>query len=271
VTPLLSRVLVAAVLLPLLLGLVYLGGWWLLGLGVVGGLVALHELYTMAREQRPLVLAGYLGLVLALVGLQLGGIAWLLGGMLTTLVFSFVVFGLSHVRPSATASFGVTLLGVVWVGAGVGFLLLIRDLTDGRGGLGFWAVVAVLFSVFAADTAAFFVGRALGRHKLAPAISPNKTWEGFVGGVAAAMLVAFVILYKDRDEFLSISEMLLLGGVVALAAALGDLFESAVKRDLQVKDSGRLLGGHGGMLDRLDALLWAGPAAYYVMLAVGAA
>jgi phosphatidate cytidylyltransferase len=131
--------------------------------------------------------------------------------------------------------------------------------------------VAVLFSVFAADTAAFFVGRALGRHKLAPAISPNKTWEGFVGGVAAAMLVAFVILYKDRDEFLSISEMLLLGGVVALAAALGDLFESAVKRDLQVKDSGRLLGGHGGMLDRLDALLWAGPAAYYVMLAVGAA
>lgn len=266
-----SRILVAAVLLPVVVGVVYLGGWWLFVLALAGGLIALHELYTMAREHRPLVLAGYLGLVLTFLGFQLGGLPWMLGGLLATFVFSFVVFGLSDVRPSATTSFGVTLLGVVWVGAGLGFLLLIRDITDGRGGLGFWAVIAVLFTVFAADTAAFFVGRAVGRHRMAPAISPGKTWEGFAGGVAAAMLVAFVILYKDRDEFLSIPEMLLLGAAVALAAVLGDLFESAVKRDLEVKDSGRLLGGHGGMLDRLDALLWAGPAAYFVILAVGGA
>jgi len=264
---LVSRILVAAVLLPVVVGVVYLGGWWLFALALGGGLIALHELYTMARAHRPLVLAGYLGLVLAFLGLQLGGVQWMLGGLLATFVFSFVVFGLSDVRPSATTSFGVTLLGVVWVGAGLGFLLLVRDIPDH----GFWAVMAVLFTVFAADTAAFFVGRAVGRHKMAPAISPGKTWEGLVGGVAAAMLVAFVILYKDRDEFLSIPEMLLLGAAVALAAVLGDLFESAVKRDLEVKDSGRLLGGHGGMLDRLDALLWAGPAAYFVVLAVGGA
>ena len=266
-TPLASRVLVAVVLLPLVIGLVYLGGWWLFGLGLVGGLIALHELYTMARELRPLVIAGYLGFVLALLGLQLGDLAWMLGGMLTTFVFSFVVFGLSDVRPSATGAFGVTLLGVVWVGSGIGFLLLVRDIPDH----GFWAVIAVLFAVFAADSAAFFVGRTIGRHKLAPAISPAKTWEGLVAGVVAAMLTAFVLLYNDRDEFLTISEMLLLGAIVALVSVLGDLFESAVKRDLQVKDSGRLLGGHGGMLDRLDALLWAGPAAYYVILAVGGA
>jgi phosphatidate cytidylyltransferase len=265
-TPLASRVLVAAVLLPLVIGVVYLGGWWLFGLGLIGGLVALHELYTMAREVRPLVIAGYLGFVLALLGLQLGGVAWMVGGILTTLFFSFVVFGLSHTRPSATAAFGVTLLGVVWVGAGIGFLLLVRDIPDH----GFWAVMAVLFTVFAADTAAFFVGRSLGRHKMAPAISPGKTWEGFVGGVVAAMVAAFVVLYNDRDDFLSVPEMLLLGAAVALASVFGDLFESAVKRDLTVKDSGRLLGGHGGMLDRMDALLWAGPAAYYVILAVGA-
>lgn len=266
-TPFLSRLLVAVVLLPLVIGVVYLGGWWLFGLGLGAGLIALHELYTMARDLRPLVLAGYLGFVLALVGLQLGDLAWMLGGMLTTLVFSFVVFGLSDVRPSATAAFGVTLLGVVWVGSGIGFLLLVRDIPEH----GFWAAVAVLFTVFAADTAAFLVGRTLGRRKLAPAISPGKTWEGLVGGVAAAMLTSFVLLYNDRDEFLSISEMLLLGAVVALVSVFGDLFESAVKRDLQVKDSGRLLGGHGGMLDRLDALLWAVPAAYYVILAVGGA
>ena len=264
---LVSRVLVAAVLLPLVIGLVYLGGWWLFALALVGGLIALHELYTMAREHRPLVLGGFLGFVLALVGLELGGPTWLLGGILSTFVLAFAVFGFSEARPSTTASFGVTILGVLWVGAGIGCLLLVRDIPD----FGFWAVVAVLFTVFAADTGAFFVGRAIGRHKLAPAISPGKSWEGLVGGVAAAILVSFLVLYRDRNDFLTIPESLVLGAVIALASVLGDLFESAVKRDLRVKDSGRLLGGHGGMLDRLDSLLWAGPAAYFLILAFGKA
>lgn len=264
-SPLFSRVLVAVILLPLVIGLVYLGGWWLFGLALVGGLLALHELYVMVRDLRPLVLGGYLGFALTLLGLQLGGLEWMLAGLLSTFVFAFIVYGLGGVRQSATTSFGVTLLGVAWVGAGIGCLLLIRDIPE----FGFWAVMAVLFTVFAADTGAFFVGRTFGRHSLAPAISPKKSWEGFVGGVLAAVGMAFVILYKDRAEFLSVPESLLLGLVIALAAVLGDLFESAVKRDLDVKDSGRVLGGHGGMLDRLDSLLWAGPAAYFAILAFG--
>ena len=264
-SPLVSRILVAVVLLPLVIGLVYLGGWWLFALAIVGGLLALHELYVMARELRPLVLGGYLGFVTTLLGLQLGGIDWMLGGLLATFVLAFVVYGLGGVRQSATMSFAITVLGVAWVGAGIGCLLLVRDIPE----FGFWAVMAVLFTVFAADTGAFFVGRTLGRHRMAPAISPNKSWEGFVGGVVAAIGMAFVILYKDRDEFLTIPESLVLGLVIALAAVLGDLFESAVKRDLDVKDSGRVLGGHGGMLDRLDSLLWAGPAAYFAILAFG--
>ena len=264
-SPLLSRVLIAVVLLPLVIGLVYLGGWWLFALALVGGLLALHELYVMARELRPLVLGGYLGFVTTLLGLQLGGVEWMLGGLLATFVLAFVVYGLGGVRQSATMSFAITVLGVAWVGAGIGCLLLVRDIPE----FGFWAVMAVLFTVFAADTGAFFVGRTLGRHRMAPAISPNKSWEGFVGGVFAAIGMAFVILYKDRDEFLTIPESLVLGLVIALAAVLGDLFESAVKRDLDVKDSGRVLGGHGGMLDRLDSLLWAGPAAYFAILAFG--
>jgi phosphatidate cytidylyltransferase len=265
-SPFVSRLLVVAVLLPLVIGLVYLGGWWLFGLALVGGLLALDELYVMARALRPLVLGGYLGFVLTLLGLQLGGSDWMLAGLLSTFVFAFVVYGLAGVRQSATTSFGVTILGVVWIGAGIGCLLLIRDIPDH----GFWAVMAVLFTVFAADTGAFFVGRTLGRHRMAPAISPAKSWEGFVGGVLAAVGVAFLILYKDRDVFLTIPQSLVLGLVVALAAVLGDLFESAVKRDLEVKDSGRVLAGHGGMLDRLDSLLWAGPAAYFAILAFGA-
>lgn len=261
---LVSRLLVAAILLPAVIGLVYLGGWWLFGLGLAGGLVALHELYVMARDLRPLVLAGYVGFALMLLGLQLGGFEWTVAGALATLVVAFVLYGLSDIRTSATTTFGVTLLGVVWIGAGIASLLLVRDVPEH----GFWALVAVLFTVFACDTAAYFVGRAVGRHRMSPAISPNKTWEGLAGGLVAGVLAAFLILYRDRDDFLTIPEMLLFGAVVAVAGVLGDLFESAVKRDLQVKDSGSLLGGHGGVLDRVDALLWAGPAAYFTILAV---
>ena len=264
VSGLVSRLLVSAALLPLVIGVVYLGGWWLFALALGGGLIALHELYAMAKELRPLVLAGYVGFVLGLLGVELGGPEWLVGGILLTFFLVFVLYGLSDIRTSATTTFGVTLLGVAWVGAGIGLLLLVRDIEQH----GFWAVIAVMFTVFAADTAAFFVGRTLGRRKMAPAISPAKTWEGFLAGVLAAMGTAFIVLYQDRDDFLTIPEMLLLGAVVALAGVFGDLFESAVKRDLGFKDSGRLLGGHGGMLDRVDALLWAGPAAYFVILAV---
>jgi phosphatidate cytidylyltransferase len=100
---------------------------------------------------------------------------------------------------------------------------------------------------------------------MAPTTSPGKTWEGFVFGTAATIFVAFVALYKQH--FLSIPQSIVLGVVLALAAPLGDLFESLLKRDMDVKDSGRLLGGHGGMLDRIDALLFAAPAAYFTVLA----
>jgi phosphatidate cytidylyltransferase len=262
VSPLASRLLVAAVLLPPVLAGVWLGGWWLAAVTLVAGLVALHELYSMARGLRPLVLAGFAGLVLTLVGAQLGGAVWLLGGLLATILLAFVLFGLSATRPSsAVAACATTVLGVAWVGGGLGCLLLVRDVPE-HGRL---AIFTVLIAVFADDTAAFLVGRAIGRHRMAPAISPGKSWEGFVAGTTAAVLVAFFALYEQG--FLTIPEALTLGAVVAVAATIGDLFESAVKRDFGVKDAGRLLGGHGGALDRIDSLLFAGPAAYYTILA----
>ncbi|HEX2303144.1 MAG TPA: phosphatidate cytidylyltransferase, partial [Gaiella sp.] len=127
-------------------------------------------------------------------------------------------------------------------------------------------IFTTLLTVFADDTAAFFVGRAIGRHRLAPAISPGKSWEGFLAGTLAAVAVTFFALYEQ--DVVSMAESLVLGMVIALAATLGDLFESAVKRDLGVKDSGRLLAGHGGVLDRVDSLLWAGPAAYVALQAM---
>ncbi len=262
VSSFLSRIVVTALLLPAVIALVYVGGWWLWGLALTGGLVALHELYAIGSSLRPLRLGGYAGALAALLGMQLGGAPWLLVGVLSTLLFAFCVFLLAQARPTFTAAMGTTVLGVAWVIGGLGCLLLVREIPE----FGLWAIVAVMFTVFVGDTFAYLVGRAVGRHRMAPAISPGKSWEGFAAGTITAVLVPFLLLYRDRDEFLSVGELFVLGGVVAVAAVLGDLFESAVKRDLGVKDSGRILGGHGGMLDRLDALLFAGPVAYVVIL-----
>lgn len=256
-----SRVLVTVVALPLVLWLVYLGGWALFGLALVVALIALHELYVMARALRPLVLAGYAGALATLIGAHLGGSTWMVGGFMLTLLLAFLLYGIADTRQSGTITMGSTVLGVAWIGLGLAHLLLLRDLPE-HGRL---AIFTVLLAVFADDTAAYFVGRLVGRHKLAPALSPAKTWEGFVAGTAVAVAVVFFALYDQG--FLTIPESLALGLALALAGAAGDLFESALKRDLQVKDSDRLLGGHGGMLDRIDAHLFAAVAAFYVVIA----
>jgi phosphatidate cytidylyltransferase len=131
------------------------------------------------------------------------------------------------------------------------------------------AAYTVLLAVWAGDAAAYLLGLLFGRHKLAPTVSPGKTWEGLIAGTAATIAVTFIALYDAG--FLSIPESLVLGAVIAVAAPLGDLFESSFKRDMDVKDSGRLLAGHGGMLDRMDALLFSWVAAYYVIAAFGQA
>jgi len=261
-SPFWSRILVAAVGLPVALGVVWLGGWWLCLLAIAAGLIALHELYVMARPLRPLALAGYAGLALTLLGVQLGGPVWMIGGFLTTVAFAFLLKGVSETRQSLTVAVATTVLGVAWVGLGLAYLMLLRGLPE-HGRL---AIFTVLLAVFGADTFAFFTGRLIGRHKLAPVISPGKTWEGLAASTVAAVLISFFALY--HQHFLTTGESLVLGAVIAVAAPVGDLFESAVKRDFGVKDSGRLLGGHGGVLDRLDAPLFAGIAAYYAILAL---
>jgi phosphatidate cytidylyltransferase len=259
-----SRILVALVGLPAVLGIVWLGGWWLVVLVLGAGLIALHEYFTITRRLRPLVLAGYVGATLCLIGVQLGGELWMLGGLLAALPLAFLLHGLSATRGSATAAIGTTLLGSAWIGLGLGHVVLLREIVD-HGRL---AAFTVLISVWAADTAAYFVGRLVGRRKLAPALSPGKTVEGFVGGTATAIFVAFISLY--RTGFVDGWRSILLGLVIAISAVLGDLFESAIKRDMEVKDSGRILAGHGGMLDRIDAILFAGVASFYVIAAFGA-
>jgi phosphatidate cytidylyltransferase len=262
---LLERVAVTLVALPLVLLLVWLGGWWLFALAAAGAVLALHEYAGLVRRLRPLVLAAYAGVVAMLLGATLGGLTWLLGAVMLTLLVAFVLHVLADTRPPATVAIGSTVLGAVWVGLGLAHVILLRDLPED----GPIAVLTVLLAVWAADTLAFFAGRLVGRHKLAPVMSPGKTWEGFVAGSVAAVAVAFFALYEEREAFLTIWQALVLGAVLALSGVLGDLFESALKRDMQVKDTGRLLAAHGGVLDRIDSLLLAAPAGFYTILAFG--
>jgi phosphatidate cytidylyltransferase len=262
--PLISRLAIVAAGLPIVLGSAYLGGWFLFALVALGGLIALHEFYRLARQLRPLVLAGYGGALAAFFGAEVSGADWMLAGFLLTFVLSFVFAAVSETRQSTTVAIAATVFGTAWIGLGLGHLLLVRELdTYGR-----LALITILLTVFVTDTFAYIGGRIAGRHKMSPVVSPGKTWEGFVVGAVAGVLTTFVALYKEA-VFDDTWRALALGAVIVAAATLGDLFESLVKRDLGTKDTGRLLLGHGGVLDRIDSLLFAAPAAYFTILALG--
>jgi phosphatidate cytidylyltransferase len=259
-----SRLVVIAIGLPVVLGLAWLGGWWLFLLVAAGAGIALDEVYRAGRDFRPLTLAGYAGLAACLLGIQLGGIAWMAAGALLTLPLAFLFVLYAETRQRATVALSFTLLGVVWIAMGLGHALLIRDIPQ-HGRL---AIFTVLIAVWAADSGAYLVGRLVGRHKLAPVLSPGKSWEGFVGGAVAGIFATWVSLYDTG--FADGWRSLVLGLAIVVSAAVGDLMQSLVKRDVGIKDSGQLLAGHGGVWDRVDSLLVALPTAFYVLAGLGA-
>jgi phosphatidate cytidylyltransferase len=204
--------------------------------------------------------------MLSVIGLVVAGTAGRERQVLLALVASVpVLFLLAVVAPRrdrVTASLSATTLIVVWVGMGVAHAALLRGLHHG-GAL----VFMVLLGTFVGDTAAYIGGRWFGTHKLAPRISPNKTVEGLACGIVVGTLVVWYASRTYPGHWISGVHGLLLGVAVTLSAPIGDLFESLIKRDMGVKDTGTLFGAHGGALDRVDAALFALVASYYVWLA----
>jgi phosphatidate cytidylyltransferase len=262
------RVAVSVTLAPVALGAAWLGGGWMLALGLVVTVLGLHEFYEMSRALRPIPLTGHLGGVAIVVVAYRDGLGWTLAVLFGLLVVTFFVSAALAARESALVSMAITVFGAVYVGYGVAFLVLLRQLHGSVEHFGFNVLLAVLLTVWASDIFAYFGGRLVGRTRLAPAISPKKTVEGLVIGLVAGTFCGWVTLYHQG---LSSLQALELGAIVAVVGPIGDLFESYVKRDLGVKDSGKLLPGHGGVLDRVDALLFAGVAAFYVLVAMGKA
>jgi phosphatidate cytidylyltransferase len=255
-----GRILVAIPALAFAGVIVGFGGWvWAAGLFVLGA-ICLHELFAMFAFTNPSRLAGFIGLAGLLVAAEAGGRTTVLLAFVMCLPLVFLLC-LAQARHSGAPGVSVTMLGLAWIGLALAHGVMLRDLPHGDK-----IVIVVLVGTFLGDTGAYLGGRMFGVRKLAPRISPNKTVEGLAFGLLFAIgAVWFAGLYAD---WLSGVDALILGAAVAVAAPLGDLFESYLKRDAGTKDTGRLFGPHGGALDRLDAVLFTAVVGFYVWQAM---
>jgi len=256
------RILAAIPAIAFAVFIVVQGELFLAGGLILLSVIALSELYTLMRRVRPIDIAGFvavIGLILAAhYGEQRHLVIVLVCAFPVTFLFSFLRARMENVAWAVAA----TLFGVLWIGLPMAHAVFLRDLPHGDG-----LLIDVLVGTFIGDTVAYFVGRRFGRTPLAPDISPNKTVEGLAGGFVGATIAIWCAgLYQD---WLSGTDALVIGALVALVAPLGDLFESMIKRDLEVKDTGRFFGAHGGVLDRLDAVFFTVVVGYYASVSLG--
>ena len=278
-----KRVLTAAALIPVVLLIVFKAPLWLFSLVVAAiAMLALHEYLNLAKghQMKPIAVPCYIVSALLIWAIYMAPLPFLLepvGPLLWLVVLLFpLLFGIPIVfrgdLKMALAEAAVSAFGVLYVAGGLGLLISLR--ADPRKSI---LVFYVLVTVWAGDIAAYYVGRRIGKHKLAPVVSPNKSLEGAIASVAGSVIVGLIVFHFydalgqqfNSDVFpLLYSRRLwlhvaFLSGLTNIAAQFGDLFESAIKRGAGAKDSGTLLPGHGGILDRIDALLFAIPIVWY--------
>ncbi len=253
---LIQRVASAAVGVPIIFALVWLGGnWYTAAVAAVLAVGSLEFTHLRRRWFEPVCILTAVvvaGIAVGAHGNQYQWWAWLAAG----LVFPPIAAAVNPTEDGASADAVWAIGGVLYVAYLGSFLVLLRDEFDGRE----WAYLA-LASTFAVDTAAYFTGRAIGRHKLAPKISPKKTIEGFVGGWIAGA-AAVIALHYAFDLGIGLGYVIALAVALPLAATVGDLVESAIKRLEHVKDASELIPGHGGVLDRFDSILFTFPLVY---------
>jgi phosphatidate cytidylyltransferase len=256
-----ARVVVAIPWVIFAIAIVGAGGVVFAAAMIVLAILGLREFFLMAEPEAPFVLPAYAvaaGMVIAAhYGTSFQIV--LVFATIFPLAFAFAAARRSHERITTSVAF--TILGVAWMGLGFSHAVLLRDLPTHGGAL----LIDVLVATFLGDTAAYAAGRLFGSRKITPRISPNKTLEGAIGGFLGSMLgFWFAGLYQD---WLAGVDALLMGMAIGVVAPIGDLFASLIKRDLGVKDTGRLFGPHGGLIDRLDAVLFTVVAGYYLSVA----
>jgi phosphatidate cytidylyltransferase len=260
-----KRIVTALILLPLVVAAVWFDEplpWLTVFVAIFGGLAILEFFRIVARQKvRPLVLLGFVWTILFIVSPHLDLTIFSTPALLTSLIFfSLIWLVLRRNKEAAFTAWAWTVAGVLYVGLLLSHLVLLRDLDFGRE----WVLFA-LFATFASDTSAYFIGRRWGRDLLAPDISPGKTWQGAVAGVVAAIVMGLVLLNLFNLP-LSYGQVVVLALAVSVFGQLGDLVESLFKRNMNTKDSGDAIPGHGGFLDRLDSVIFAGIVVYYFVI-----
>ena len=261
------RVVSALLFIPLLYVIIrYMPPMAFFGLVAVASLLAVREFYTLSFNPSERSTATWLGL--ALTAVLLSSFQWPAVLPLGLVLFLSIaaVMGLRLLAPRSPADglseTTVLVFGVLYIGLTMGHLLWMRALPDGV-----FLIFFVALVTWAGDTGAYYAGIAFGQTKLAPVISPNKTLEGLIGGCLLAVAAAVAARYSFLPVFTA-AEAVCLGILLTLAGLAGDLSESMLKRSAGVKDSGALIPGHGGVLDRLDSLLFTAPTYYYYMTLV---
>ncbi|HET9162206.1 MAG TPA: phosphatidate cytidylyltransferase [Solirubrobacterales bacterium] len=252
------RILVAIPWIAFAIAIVVAGGIVFAAAMLAIGVLCLREYFLMTAERRPLQPAAYIAVAAMIAAAYFGSAFNVL--LLATASFPLLFFFGARMRPreGIVDSMGVTVLGAVWIGLPLVHAVLLRDLPNHGAAL----LIDVLVGTFATDTGAYATGRMFGSHRIAPDLSPNKTIEGLVGGfLIGTMAFWFAGLYQN---WLSGADALIIGAAVAAIGPVGDLFASMVKRDLGRKDTGRLFGPHGGLLDRLDAVFFTIVVGYYL-------
>lgn len=227
------------------------------GLAVIG----LREFFRMTERMRPLMLPGAAVVIAMILTAHYGDRFHILLAFACLFPAMFLFALPRRHREGITLSFAITVLGVAWLGTGFAHAVLLRDLPTHGGAL----LIDVLVATFLTDTAAYAGGRLFGSRRITPQISPNKTLEGLIAGFIGGTLGFWMAgLYQD---WLPGIDALLMGMAIAVTAPIGDLFSSMLKRDLEIKDTGTLFGPHGGLIDRLDAVLFTVVAGYYLSVA----
>ena len=282
----LQRSLTALVGIPILVGAIWLGAPWLTVLVVAVGLATIWELYRMTPAgvgPLPIVL-GAAWVLAMLSGAQAASgrdnFLIISGGVLAAGSFVALLWFIAFYRGDDSVGnknipigLGYLILGPIYVGFLLAHALMLREITgsgaeiEGTSDFGrSWLLFALLVT-FAVDTGAYLVGRSVGRRPMAPSISPNKTWEGSLGGFASAVAAALV-LGLVFDLGVPAWQQAMIGGVVGVVSQWGDLIESKLKRIADLKDASSIIPGHGGLLDRLDSVLLTLPAVYYLIVTV---
>lgn len=230
---------------------------------IVGiGLLELDAAFAVSKSRPPTIVA-LLALPVMLYGAYLGGSDAVVAGLFAALVAGFFVTMLSSRRRHTVSRMTALCLMLLWVNLMASSLGLLLARSEG-----IWFVMAATALTVTSDVGAYAFGGNFGRTAMAPAISPNKTWEGFAGALLSTLVMAGLVTAQVVPG-VSLVIALTLAAAIAVAATIGDLAESLMKRDLDVKDLGRILPGHGGVMDRVDALLFALPTAHFVLLAFG--